>query len=397
METLPACQRECVRPLHDSIRGVLRTTQYVEKYHRVCRSYKKARKCVAEERERCGESGDLFDVLSSGFHYMCIEQGKAFKANIECIDREAHQVKAACEEECSKDNHLVTILARTGIAKQFGELLGGLRSGEFAPAFGERPVPLDPGQSHLGVDPKTGNELGLLNNLNNPRADSSSYQNFLEIAHEACTYVECALGCLRTKYNTRCKDVGALIVETLMRPVVEGHRRFSPFFLALSATSPTSCKFLYSASRLLRFRIDPKLHEDLLRTYGTTDEDEDVDTSSAIDADSDLERLINMVYANETFEEGNEADLFNATSLSEDDINRVLAEKYLRSKAPQRVSETPEDVNQWVEGSAEGSAEGSGMASEAVFRWTLSKSTTSVVLTPNVTGFLNCRLIYDEL
>ncbi|VDP08764.1 unnamed protein product [Heligmosomoides polygyrus] len=145
------------------------------------RSYKKARKCVAEERERCGESGDLFDVLSSGFHYMCIEQGKAFKANIECIDREAHQVKA-------------------------GELLGGLRSGEFAPAFGERPVPLDPGQSHLGVDPKTGNEL------------------------------------------------------------------------------------------------------------------------------------VNMVYANETFEEGNEADLFNATSLSEDDINRVLAEKYLRSKAPQRVS-----------------------------------------------------------
>ncbi|VDO92431.1 unnamed protein product [Heligmosomoides polygyrus] len=40
LNALPACQRECVRALYDSLTSTLKTTQYAEKYHRVCRELK---------------------------------------------------------------------------------------------------------------------------------------------------------------------------------------------------------------------------------------------------------------------------------------------------------------------------------------------------------------------
>lgn len=221
LNALPACQRECVRPLYDTLTSTLKTTQYAEKHHRVCRSYKQARKCVAEERGRCGEDGDLFEVMSSGLHYMCVEQGKAFIANTACIEREASAAKSACLKKCFYDDFL-NMLAQRNVSRDF---------------------------------------------------DANSLQNFVEVRHEACTEVECILLCFRRQLNSKCEgSVGALISEAVVRPLVTAHQKFPSLFLALDGAWPPSCGFLYSDRRLLRHTIDPKVNEELLKTYGSTDE-----------------------------------------------------------------------------------------------------------------------------
>ncbi|VDL82374.1 unnamed protein product [Nippostrongylus brasiliensis] len=192
---------------------------------------------VAEEaeRERCGENSDMFGVLTSGVHYMCVEQGKAFNATIGCIDREAHAVKS----------------------------------------------------------------------------NANSFRDFLEVTDQACVcgtqgfrYAECALSCFRTRFNKRCEgNAGSMISETIVRPLVEGHQKFSPLFIALGVVAPRSCSFLYKGSRLLRHRIDPKTNEELWKTYGVAEEEELAAAAeesanganpfvpNAINADSDLDRL----------------------------------------------------------------------------------------------------------
>ncbi|PIO75811.1 hypothetical protein TELCIR_02136 [Teladorsagia circumcincta] len=113
---LPDCQRKCTKTLHDSLLGTFKRATYVVKYHKICRSYKEAKSCVDEEKVRCSESSDMFEMLTSGIEYMCVEQGKgmyplesayldlswvkkrfriaAFNATIKCIDRNSHAVKA---------------------------------------------------------------------------------------------------------------------------------------------------------------------------------------------------------------------------------------------------------------------------------------------------------------
>ncbi|PIO65257.1 hypothetical protein TELCIR_13080, partial [Teladorsagia circumcincta] len=73
---LPDCQRKCTKTLHDSLLGTFKRATYVVKYHKICRSYKEAKSCVDEEKVRCSESSDMFEMLTSGIEYMCVEQGK---------------------------------------------------------------------------------------------------------------------------------------------------------------------------------------------------------------------------------------------------------------------------------------------------------------------------------
>ncbi|WKY13557.1 hypothetical protein Q1695_004417 [Nippostrongylus brasiliensis] len=426
---LPTCQRGCVGGLHDAMKGVLKPNQYEAKYHRVCRAYREARSCVEAERERCGENSDMFGVLTSGVHYMCIEQGKAFNATIGCIDREAHAVKSICEDDCHYHNTFVNILTRTSAAKGFGDLLRSFQSRDMAPAFGEKPIPLDPSLFNFGPEPKTGKGFGLLNDLGFHQAgpDANSFRDFLEVTDQACVYAECALSCFRTRFNKRCEgNAGSMISETIVRPLVEGHQKFSPLFIALGVVAPRSCSFLYKGSRLLRHRIDPKTNEELWKTYGVAEEEELAAAAeesanganpfdpNAINADSDLDRLINLVYTNETFEEENAAELFNATTLTEDDIHRALKEK-----EKERATAIPVTVDvdatfsnktgALIETERLGDDSISRLAvvnrsevevranTEVMLRWNLSEAATVIQFTPNISGSIHCQIIHHDL
>ncbi|KAK6045310.1 hypothetical protein COOONC_17185 [Cooperia oncophora] len=158
------------------------------------------------------------------------------------------------------------------------------------PAFGENAASVNLRQLPPGHD---------LHNLQAESGlDSNSFRDFQEVTNQACVYGECTLSCLRTNFNMKCgNSVGAMISEALIRPLVEGHQKFSPLFVALGMITPKSCSFLYQGSRLLQHRIDPKINEELHRIFGKPDEkDESTKTTNvpapdAINADSDLEYL----------------------------------------------------------------------------------------------------------
>ncbi|EPB66100.1 hypothetical protein ANCCEY_14809 [Ancylostoma ceylanicum] len=195
LESLPPCQRECAKDLHDTVGDVLNGGSYVTKYHRTCAAYKEARRCIIEKRDKCDENVEMFAVATSGIKYMCIEQGKAFNASIECIDHNAHQVQGLCEEHCDAKGALMRIFTESSLMNSFGEVFQLLRaeSALQPAAFGDSPLPFEPGLLHFGLSPQTGNGMGNVGTANGARTtkvhvaspgsrhgDASELQIFIE-------------------------------------------------------------------------------------------------------------------------------------------------------------------------------------------------------------------------
>ncbi|RCN38227.1 hypothetical protein ANCCAN_15851 [Ancylostoma caninum] len=319
LESLPPCQRECAKDLHDTVGDVLHGGSYVNKYHKTCSAYKEARRCVIEKRDKCDENVDMFAVVTSGIKYMCLEQGKAFNASIECIDHNAHAIQGLCEHECDPKGALMRIITESSFMHNFGEVFQLFRaeSALQPTAFGDSPLPFEPGLLHFGLAPQTGNGLGWQLLLKASRRKILVFQemhraikDFEVITGNACSVVECSLACMRTKYDVMCENhAGSLISETLVRPMALGQQRFMLPLLAVGMVMPQSCKFLSSGTKLMRLRMDPKIHDSLLRTFGATEEEElahlveaeHIIPESPINADSNLKALIEEMYADDTF------------------------------------------------------------------------------------------------
>ncbi|EYC17236.1 hypothetical protein Y032_0031g2350 [Ancylostoma ceylanicum] len=404
LESLPPCQRECAKDLHDTVGDVLNGGSYVTKYHRTCAAYKEARRCIIEKRDKCDENVEMFAVATSGIKYMCIEQGKAFNASIECIDHNAHQVQGLCEEHCDAKGALMRIFTESSLMNSFGEVFQLLRaeSALQPAAFGDSPLPFEPGLLHFGLSPQTGNGMGLQNQLGLLQPElHTSIRDFEVITGNACQVVECSLACMRTKYDIMCDNhAGSLISETLVRPMALGQQRFMLPLLALGMVMPQSCKFLSSGTKLMRLRIEPKTHQNLLRTFGTTDEEEiahvadagnNIIPESPINANSDLNALIEEMYANETFVDAE--DRVNGTDSSEESTRQTATDDLLTTA--NITGNTTLDEEQLVEGSGnikessgvpEGSGEEQEELGEVVFKSVLSATPSYFEFTANSSG-----------
>ncbi|KIH57465.1 hypothetical protein ANCDUO_12344 [Ancylostoma duodenale] len=274
LESLPPCQRECAKDLHDTVGDVLHGGSYVNKYHKTCSAYKEARRCVIEKRDKCDENVDMFAMVTSGIKYMCLEQGKAFNASIECIDHNAHAVQG----------REVFQLFRAESALQ-------------PPAFGDSPLPFEPGLLHFGLAPQTGNGLEV----------HRAVRDFEVITGNACQLVECSLACMRTKYDVMCENhagsliaVGYLMGSSLEKP--EKGRRVAGNVGSANGVGAAKEELAHLA------------------------EVEHVIPESPINADSNLKELIEEMYANETF--ADEEDRTNSTLVDGDDrANGKCAEK----------------------------------------------------------------------
>ncbi|CAJ0590545.1 unnamed protein product [Cylicocyclus nassatus] len=433
LEELPPCQRQCVKTLHDTLGDVLHNGNYVDKYRKTCSAYKYARKCVKKQQELCNENGELFAVATSGIHYMCIEQGKAFNATIECVERNAVQVQGICEYQCHTRENLIKVITESRFMQPFGRALATLRSDSAHPAaFGEPHIPMDPELYHFG-HPEGG--LGLMDPMGSLDGASQHdigdpMHDYATIAAHACQQFECALKCLRGKYDMLCApNSGMLLSEAIIRPMALGHRMFPPAFLALGMMLPESCKFLSSGTRMLRHRIDPSIHAELLRKFGTTDEEEDYEDEDYVEEDPnnkspiygnvDLEALVNSIYDNET---GEVYDGYNVNSIYDnetgevyDGYNGTAAHKLKASGENSTLNYSDQIVNYKIaeysnssyEGPAEdfedlfaifesndtfvdGSGEGNEESRIIVFRTPLSNKPTYSMFTANTTGILHC-------
>ncbi|VDM52163.1 unnamed protein product [Angiostrongylus costaricensis] len=236
---LPMCQRECLKSLYDTVAKTVKKSTYLEKYSTICRAFEETILCAEEESRRCGESDEVFNVISSGIHYMCIEQRN-------------------------------------------GELLRQLGPATPAGSFDEAATPLEP---------MVENAAGLVADQHIPQIETNSLRAYEDVIDHAC--------------------------EALVRPLVAGHQKFSLLFTAFGFIAPESCSFLYKGAILSQHRIDPRVHEELLTKFSRTEENStsenahgvrdskravDVTDLHLVDADSDLKQLINLLYANETFD-----------------------------------------------------------------------------------------------
>ncbi|VDK19745.1 unnamed protein product [Anisakis simplex] len=88
---LPDCFEGCNKYFAKTVDVAIKSGNHYERYQNVCFRFKEASKCL-EQMKHCG-SYELFDVLTSGLKYMCIDQ----------------------KGECSKDCNVEGILAGWGV------------------------------------------------------------------------------------------------------------------------------------------------------------------------------------------------------------------------------------------------------------------------------------------
>lgn len=88
------CPRDCSNDLRDALGIILQDMSHVERYRQICGKYTNAITCVNEDTRCNKEDRDMFETMTSGLNYMCVEQKLAFNATIKCIDDEAGVVQS---------------------------------------------------------------------------------------------------------------------------------------------------------------------------------------------------------------------------------------------------------------------------------------------------------------
>lgn len=125
LAALPACQRDCNHAFADAMKVAFRAENDRERFHGVCRWVQGGRTCCPSRREHpwtlantpastvhpagafsnykegveCQDKldncpgRDLFDVLTSGLDFMCVQQRRAFDRVVQCLDERGAEVE----------------------------------------------------------------------------------------------------------------------------------------------------------------------------------------------------------------------------------------------------------------------------------------------------------------
>uniref|UniRef100_A0A915BBE4 Chondroitin proteoglycan 4 domain-containing protein n=1 Tax=Parascaris univalens TaxID=6257 RepID=A0A915BBE4_PARUN len=224
---LPDCFKGCNDYFFKAIDVAIKSGNNYERFQNVCHRFVEARRCL-DKLKHCGNY-ELFDVLTSGMKYMCIDQKDAFNATVECVDVNTAEI----QERCSKDCNVEGILAGWGV-------YAGLR------------------QTALFTPASSGNPSKL------------NVIFFRKITTEGCQVIQCYLTCMRSKFNARCSGMaGSLLSEVIFRPISMGHNLvvFGPALNFVRLVLPVQCNFVLTKAGIDTFRIDEKLDVELKKAY----------------------------------------------------------------------------------------------------------------------------------
>jgi len=71
---VPECVMKCARPLVGAVlMASLADSNFTANFNGVCEEYRRSVICVAASASSECESTKVFDILTSGIHYSCIE------------------------------------------------------------------------------------------------------------------------------------------------------------------------------------------------------------------------------------------------------------------------------------------------------------------------------------
>uniref|UniRef100_A0A1I7T3K3 CPG4 domain-containing protein n=1 Tax=Caenorhabditis tropicalis TaxID=1561998 RepID=A0A1I7T3K3_9PELO len=258
------CPRDCSSDLQEAMSIVLKDMSHVERYHQICEKYLNASNCVNEDARCDKDDRGMFEMMTSGLHYMCVEQELAFNATIKCIDDEAGLVQSV-----SNENLFMNWMMRTAMQDTIQQGVNGI----VGAATGTNPNPLGFLQGVEGA--AGGTPTGWADMLAtagqrppSPQDAQQGFENFRQFTNDLCRIGDCMLDCIRSKFNTRCEgSAGTLLSEVFVRPIAASQNKLSILRPILGAFMPEQCNYLHNNADLKKHRIDATMDEELKRMY----------------------------------------------------------------------------------------------------------------------------------
>lgn len=258
------CPRDCSSDLREALGIVLQDMSHVERYHRICEKYLNASTCVSEDIRCDKDDRGMFEMMTSGLHYMCIEQELAFNATIKCIDDEAGLVQSECDAQCQTKNLFMNWMMRTAMQDTIQQGVSGI----VGAATGTNPNPLGFLQTGAAGGAPTGWADILAQRPPSAQDAQQGFENFRQFTNDLCRIGDCMLDCIRSKFNTRCEgSAGTLLSEVFVRPIAASQNKLSILRPVLGSFMPEQCNYLHNNADLKKHRIDSTMDEELKRMY----------------------------------------------------------------------------------------------------------------------------------
>uniref|UniRef100_A0A7E4ZZ40 GYF domain-containing protein n=1 Tax=Panagrellus redivivus TaxID=6233 RepID=A0A7E4ZZ40_PANRE len=96
------CSQSCNKKLMSSLKQALGSnSDMMSGYADICSEYAETMRCL-DDCERC-DSTPMFDALTSGIRYMCVDRRDAFEANLACVNEAIVDINRFCAEECEPE------------------------------------------------------------------------------------------------------------------------------------------------------------------------------------------------------------------------------------------------------------------------------------------------------
>uniref|UniRef100_A0A8R1DNU3 CPG4 domain-containing protein n=1 Tax=Caenorhabditis japonica TaxID=281687 RepID=A0A8R1DNU3_CAEJA len=380
-DEMSECPRDCSKDLQEALGLVFQDMSHVERYAKICQKYNNASVCVVEDARCNTDDREIFEMMTSGLHYMCVEQELAFNATIKCIDDEAGLVQSECENQCQTKNLFMNWIMKSAMKDTIQQGVNGI----VGVATGTNSNPLAFLQPPTAAETQTGwaDMLGNMGKPPTPESTQENFENFRQFTNDLCRVGDCMLDCIRSKFNTRCEgSAGTLLSEVLVRPIAISQNKMTMLRPVLGMFVPEQCAYLHSNSDLKKHRIDTTMDEELKRMYSEKAASE---VRERMEQDELLSNLVPLDKSGVPLPRALPGlDPINSPlDISERSLDQLILEMYSRnestalnnvteafSKAPELssgISEAAIEVNE-----ASGAAESSGEV------YTLPKTATEV-------------------
>jgi len=99
---VPECVMKCARPLVGAVlMASLADSNFTANFDGVCEEYRRSVICVAASASSECESTEVFDILTSGIHYSCIEHKREFEELYACLGNNTQLFSFECSEKCN--------------------------------------------------------------------------------------------------------------------------------------------------------------------------------------------------------------------------------------------------------------------------------------------------------
>uniref|UniRef100_A0A7E4V8A5 CPG4 domain-containing protein n=1 Tax=Panagrellus redivivus TaxID=6233 RepID=A0A7E4V8A5_PANRE len=213
------CSQSCNKKLMSSLKHALGSnSDMMSGYADICSEYAETLQCLDDWRH-CG-STLMFDALTSGIRYMCVDQKDAFEANLACVNEAIGEVNRDCNAQCHPESVVGGWTLKTILEKDIKLLRI-----------------LDPHMATISMS-------------------------------ESCRIAKCVLGCFKSKLNIRCNGAaGSLLTEVVLRPFASIREKSGIMSNMVALILPQQCVFLANSHELNKFRMDPKMEENLKMLY----------------------------------------------------------------------------------------------------------------------------------